>query len=351
MNLPVKTYLHFLFTRNYINMSSLVLRIVVFCVFFPTLLQAQGQSQTSPPMPAAIRQSMQALGEPELYLADIEKSKSGLKLGTPINITRRPGYDNQPSFTPDSRSILYSSMREDFQTDIYKYSIKDSSTVRLTNTTESEYSPSIFPADGQSIIVVRVEKDSTQRLWRFDASGGNPQVLLDSVKGIGYYGWLGASSLGLFVLGRERNLSFTLQITSFDAENPHGAGLPKPDTIESKIGRCIRRVPSSIAGSQLAASFVHKINDSAWMLKRVNVKNRIVSQICPTVTGAEDYVWTGNGTVIMGQGLKLFARHARKDNAWHEIADFSKTISVGYIKRLALSPDEKRLVFVVQEKP
>ncbi len=314
-------------------------------------VQPQMQNQAPAPMPSAVRQSMQALGDLEVYLVDMEKSKSGQKFGKPLNITRRPGYDNQPIFTPDSHSILYTSMREDYQTDIYKYSIKDSSTSRITKTSESEYTPSILPADGKSIVVVRVEPDSTQRLWRFDANGDNPSVLLDSVKGVGYYGWLGASHLGLFVLGRERNLPFTLQITPFDAVNPHGTGLPKPDTIETKIGRCIRRVPTSIAGSQLAASFVHKLSDSVWMIKRVNLNNRIMSQICPTVSGAEDYLWTQNGTLIMGQGLKLFARHPRKDSGWREIADFSTSIATGYIKRLAISPDEKRVVFVVQEKP
>lgn len=312
--------------------------------------QAQTQAPTAQ-MPSSIRQSMQALGDLEIYMVDIEKSKSTFKAGKPLNITRRPGYDNQPAFTPDNRAILYVSIREDFQADIYRYTIKDSSTTQITKTPESEYTPSTLPADGKSIVVVRVEPDSTQRLWRFDADGTNPTMLLDSVKRVGYYGWLGASAMGLFVLGRERDLPFTFQLTPFDAENPHGKGLPKPDTIESKVGRCIRRVPSSVAGSQLAASFVHKANDSVWMLKRVNVRNRIVSQICPLVRGAEDYAWSQNGTLIMGQGLKLFARHVRKDNAWREIADFTSTIQSGYIKRLALSPDEKRLVFVVQEKP
>lgn len=326
------------------------------CLYvFLEMAQAQApqaqSSASSAQMPGSIRQSMQALGDLELYVVDVEKSKSAIKLGTPLNITRRPGYDNQPSFTPDNRAILYVSMREDFQTDVYRYNLKDSTTTQITKTPESEYTPTTLPADGKSIVVVRVEADSTQRLWRFNADGTNPTVLLDSVKRIGYYGWLGASHLGLFVLGRQRGEAFSLRISPFDAENPHGTGLPKPDSIESNIGRCIRRVPVSIAGSQLAASFVHKINDSLWMLRRVNVRNRIVSQLCPTLQGAEDYAWMQNGTLIMGQGLKLFAHHVRKDNAWREIADFSTSIKAGYIKRLSISNDDKRLVFVVQEKP
>lgn len=310
------------------------------------------QAQSSPAaLPASIRQSMQALGELELYMVDIEQTKSTWNCSKPVNISRNAGYDNQPVFSPDNRFVYYVSMRESAQTDVYRYNIKDSSITQVTNTPESEYTPSIMPTDGKSIVVVRVEPDSTQRLWRFDANGSNPTLLLDSVKRVGYYGWLGSSALGLFILGQERGQAYSLHLSRFDADNPHGSGLPKPDSIESKIGRCIRRVPSILSGSQNAASFVHKMNDSLWMIKRVNVSNRIVSQICPALEGAEDYAWTRNGTLIMGRGLQLFIRNARKDNSWKKIADFTGVLSQGYIKRLALSPDEKRLVFVVQEKP
>ena len=44
------------------------------------------------------------------------------------------------------------------------------STTRVTNTPESEYSPTVTP-DGAHISVIRVEADGTQRLWRFTIDG------------------------------------------------------------------------------------------------------------------------------------------------------------------------------------
>ena len=38
---------------------------------------------------------------------------------TITNLTDRNGYDNQPFFTPDGQSLLYTSSRDD-QTDIYR---------------------------------------------------------------------------------------------------------------------------------------------------------------------------------------------------------------------------------------
>jgi len=37
------------------------------------------------------------------------------------------------------------------------------------------------------VSVVRTEADRSQRLWRFDAQGRNPQIVLTKVKPIGYH--------------------------------------------------------------------------------------------------------------------------------------------------------------------
>ena len=42
----------------------------------------------------------------------------------PVNITNRSGYDNQPSFSKDEKSIYFTSIRNDKQADIYLYNIK-----------------------------------------------------------------------------------------------------------------------------------------------------------------------------------------------------------------------------------
>src|SRR5205085_7470855 len=82
-----------------------------------------------------------------------------------FNITNRAGYDNQPSFV--GSTIYYTSQRAG-QTDIYRY--EDGRTVQVTATPESEYSAALTP-DAKAITVVRVERDSTQRLWRFPLDG------------------------------------------------------------------------------------------------------------------------------------------------------------------------------------
>ena len=45
----------------------------------------------------------------EIFLASCAATNGQLHVGAPINITNSPGYDNQPSFTPDGREILFTS--------------------------------------------------------------------------------------------------------------------------------------------------------------------------------------------------------------------------------------------------
>src|SRR5512146_1399537 len=81
----------------------------------------------------------------EIFLAPLTAAGEGLPaVGQPINISNSAGYDNQPFFTPDGKSVLFTSIRGDGkQTDIYRYDIASRTGDRVTNTTESEHTPTV----------------------------------------------------------------------------------------------------------------------------------------------------------------------------------------------------------------
>src|SRR5258707_11489719 len=137
---------------------------------------------------AAVLQTAAPPPDTEIYLAPLSMSGGRLTVGPPVNITSSPGYDNQPSFAPDGRSVLFTSLRGGAQTDIYRYDIAAGRVARVTNTPESEYSPTVTP-DGAHISVIRVEADGTQRLWRFTMDGTEPELVLADVKPVGYHAW------------------------------------------------------------------------------------------------------------------------------------------------------------------
>ncbi len=149
----------------------------------------------------------------EIFLAPLTMVSGALTVGSPVNITASPGYDNQPSFTPDGAAILFTSARgaqpdttsTRLQTDIYRYEIATQATSRITSTLESEYSPTVTP-DGTHLSVIRVEADGVQRLWRFTRDGQQPELVLTDIKPVGYHAWADAQTLVLFVLGKPNTL-------------------------------------------------------------------------------------------------------------------------------------------------
>ena len=101
---------------------------------------------------------------------------------------------------------------------------------RVTNTPESEYSPTVTP-DGAHISVIRVEADGTQRLWRFTIDGTQPELVLADVKPVGYHAWADDHTLALFVLGSRRRCRSPTR------------GPGRPSVVARGIGRSIQRIP------------------------------------------------------------------------------------------------------------
>lgn len=249
-------------------------------------------------------------------------------LSAPQNITDRDGYDNQPFFWPDSKRLLYTSIRDD-QADIYAYSLADSSTSALTQTPESEYSPTPMP-DSASFSVVRVELDTAlvQRLWAFPNAGGEPKLVLEKINPVGYHAWGDAHTLGLFVLGSPP----TFQL----ADTRTGEG----KILAERAGRSIHKIPG-----QHAISFVTKPAENEWWINRLDLDGGDMVQLAKTLPGSEDYAWMPDGSMVMGLGSKLYRWQTALPNEWQLLADFSET-GLTDITRLAVSPDGKYLAVV-----
>jgi hypothetical protein len=271
--------------------------------------------------------SQTALPATDIYLVDMKMHSGLVELGKPVQITEWQGYDNQPMFLPDGKSFFYTSIRDDAQADIYQYTISENVLANITKTFESEYSATVMP-DGKFFSVIRVERDSTQRLWKFPLAGGEPSLVLERVKPVGYQAWGDANTVALFVLGNPP----TLQLADIRTGNA--------EVVAQNIGRSLHKIPK-----QEAISFVHKVGDTEWLIKRLDLKARTISTLAKTLPGSEDYAWTPQGILLMGQDSKLFQCDPKKNGEWQEIADFSSA-GLKNITRLAVSPKGEKLAIV-----
>src|SRR5215472_4877018 len=74
------------------------------------LIMCAAQAPKPAVQPAA-QPTPQAPPDTEIYLLPMKIADGAITLGAPADITNNPGYDNQPFFTADSRSILFTSVR------------------------------------------------------------------------------------------------------------------------------------------------------------------------------------------------------------------------------------------------
>ena len=270
----------------------------------------------------------------DVYLAALTVANgapAGIAVASPVNVSRRPGYDNQPGFLADERAILYTSIRADGQADIYRYDIGTKETVRLTGAPESEYSPTMMPG-GRRFSVVRVERDSTQRLWSFALDGSDPQLVLRAIKPVGYHAWLDADHLVAYVLGQPA----TLQV--IDVRTEHA------DTVARDIDRSLSPIS---AGS---ASFVQRAAGGRLTLERLSLGDKgpaRIETIAELPPGAAFVVWTATGVALTGSGSKLYALRPNQ-SSWELAADLSAE-GVTNITRLAISPNGHWLAFVADD--
>ena len=305
----------------------------------------------------------------DIYLLDITTDKKGnLHFENPALITKNDKYDNQPWWSLDGTYLLYASVRDTFKADIYKYNLTDRKTSVLINTPlTAEYSP-VMMANKINISVVQVVQDDTTQIFaKCDNKEDQCYNLLPKFKGqVGYYAWIDANRVALYVLGDPATLLL--------ADVSNGS----IDTIAEDVGRCVQKLP----GKNLQIGFVDK-SSNPWQIKLYDPKSKKITNVVNTLEDEEDFCFMPDGSLLMGHGSELFhyvppasviantttrtytspygqakKEEDKKDekksdksnpNApWESVADFDGT-AVEYFYRLAVSPKGDKIAIVTYE--
>ncbi len=264
------------------------------------------------------------LPETDLWLFKLKAENKKLILGEGKNITGRKGYDNQPFFTPDGKSILYVSIREDNQADVYRYDLGKQQASRLTKTKESEYSPNYTP-DGKSISCVVVEGDSTQRLWLYNLDGSVKKCYNEGIDSIGYYSWLTNDTLLYYKLTEPHSLRMYIETGKADK------------WLCNSPGRAFKHVEGN--------NFLYGIKDS------VSVQYRYYEPVLRKSTEyanhkskSEDFVWNKTYGLVKSEGVQILRFNAL-DKKWEVLFDFTSA-GIKKITRFAFDPKNKNIVIV-----
>ncbi|MBK8583924.1 MAG: PD40 domain-containing protein [Bacteroidetes bacterium] len=262
----------------------------------------------------------------DIYLIPAKYENGKIILGKAVNITSSPGYDNHPCFSPDSKEILFVSIKDSVQSDVWKYDIATKTKVQLTKTKESEYSPT-YIKKGKSISVVRVDKDSIQRFYKMDYPAMKKTEMIKGSEGIGYSCWINDSLVAGFYVDKINNLKL-MDLTNLNQTH-----------LYDNPGRCMKINPVS------KSLFIIDKNDSASnYLCEVDVERNKVGRIVKTLKGSEDFDFLKNGLIIFGHDGKFFTLSEDRTE-WIPVSEPIEGLS-GDFYRFAISPDNKYIAVV-----
>ncbi len=268
-------------------------------------------------------------GNTEVYLFDIIKKGETTTLGNQRNISNNEGYDNQPFFFDDN-TILSSATRND-QTDIAAYHITDNKVGWLTNTSGSEYSPTRIPGQ-MEVSAIRLDKDGTQLLYRYNYKTGGSKVLLKDLK-VGYHTWFNQEILVSSVLEDE---SLSLVVSNLKDN--------KNTTFQKKTGRSLHKIPNTNL-----IGYINK-EDATWEIKSLDPISGATEKIINTISGSEDMCWLPDGTILMGKGDRIFKYNPRTDKRWNTFHSFIDK-EIGNITRIATNAAGSMLAIVSDISP
>lgn len=292
------------------------------------LLIALGAAQPSPP-PAPPPAT-------DIHLLPLSGGLASMKTAKPVAVSVASGYDNQPMFSPDGARILFAANRDGKQIDVFVFDRAGGRVSQLTQTPENENSPTFLPAgigEAGGFSVVQTEPDKTQRLWRFNAQGSNPQLVLADVKPVGYHAWVDADRLALFVLGQPATLQLARVSTG------------KADVAASNIGRSLHRIPAT-----RMVSFVQREPSGEYWIKAIDIDSKKIDPLVKAVEGSSDrdYAWMPDGkTLLMSAGTKVWS-WTRGAARWTEVFDGAPH-KLGTVSRLNVSPKGDAVAIVVAE--
>ncbi len=271
----------------------------------------------------------QDLPNTNIYLFEMERDTGGTFLfRSPKFLTdfNRDGYNNQPCFIGDDLLYFSARLSNSNQNDIYAFDLEQGTKLQVTKTAESEYSPTLMP-DGLSFSAVRVEVTDKriQRLWEFPIDRmNNGKPVFQFMTRVGYHHWIDSYRIALFLVGEPNELVIAnLQNGSVEHITTH-------------VGRGLQTSPNG------RLVFIDKATETTWFIKALDLSQGSAKSgiIVRTLPGSEDFVVLSDGTILMGNGTKLYKYHPQKDTDWKEIADFRR-YNLSRITRLAVNGNGK----------
>ncbi|MBQ4876935.1 hypothetical protein J8M21_06865 [Pseudoalteromonas luteoviolacea] len=253
-----------------------------------------------------ITHAQAAMPKSQIWLA--QDSERGFSVQP---LTDKDAYHNQPLIT--EVGVYYTKevkAQKQSQTDLFLYRFDNKSHTNLTNTPESEYSPTIFPHK-KGISTIVVEQSGEQRLWFYPEDKSQlPSRIFEHIKPVGYHAWGKNEDVILFILGDPHSLQFT---------NLSGH-LPK--VVAKDIGRSL-----AYNSARDIYSFTFLVDGEQWFATYSSSTGSVKKQF-RLPKSVRDYTWFDESTLAYAIDNKIFMRNIdapKSVKLWRNLQDYCDT--------------------------
>jgi len=272
-----------------------------------------------------------------VFLVELHEAGGRLTLGPLVKLTNDRGWNMQPSFSPDGRLLLYTSVRGNANapSQVYAYDLEEGRERQVTRTLENENSPTVEP-DGRSFVAVRWKPETLFTEfgpWRYSLAGEPLGPLLPAPDTVGYFHRLDEHTFALMRPGDTFSVALHDLRTGTTRVVAHPSA-PLP--------------PRPIPGAR-AFSFTRTDSLGAHRIVRVALPTGLTSDLGPTLPGRTSHVWTPSGTLLMARGNRLFQRSPDAPE-WRELARFEAP-ELQQLTAYAVNPAGDRLVLLSPLRP
>ena len=269
----------------------------------------------------------------DVWVGDLDMSHGGLGITHLTNISHRPGYDNQPAFFPDQKTLAYTTQGET-ETHAVLYDLATGAATPLPDAKGFSPTPT---ADGKRLMVLHEGRVELHELT------GKLVEPLTETKDAGYFSRFDDGAWVLFMNDKER------RIVLYDARKK------TLETMDKGAITPLYRVPNERAVTFVAENpfssdpaAAAKLDPATVKLelRKLDLKTRRVETLSTLPFPATGHhVWTPRGTVLMASRGTIYEWNPKSPNLWEPMVKLDDPDLQG-ISRIALSPRGDRIALV-----
>lgn len=270
------------------------------------------------------------LPQTQIFYLPMKYDTAGSKFtfGEMTRISKKKGYNNQPSFAPDGKSIYFVTFVDSTNTDIVNYNLKKKVITQFTHTIQNEYSPMVTP-DGKYVSCVR---GKAQQVWKYKISDPSKSIrVIQNFDSVGYYTWLNNNTIISNVLPDPFALYANVLVNDTNIRLYMG------------IGRCLQTVKD-----ENTVLYVQKRDSTDWYINALELNDNEQPHlyfITKCIPEEEDFVLLKDGTLLMFSKKNLYKMNMIKDFRWSLVASFDDAPVDGFY-RMAVAPDQSAIAIV-----